>query len=857
MNMSNNNRWEDFSNKFIECMSLAEDIAVQNGKKEIATEHVLVAMIDLNSGIGAILIKETCNASIRGLRKELISVSLSKKYSKEASITKEELVYSEELKLIMNEAKKIAQTFSDDLLATEHFLMASLQVDSRAKMILNKHDLTLPKVKENYFKIIQMGKSNSKNSIKATESDVKNLASTSTSRRDAKDSKVANTISSLCLDMNQQAIEGKYTPLIGRTKEINRLIQILGRKTKNNPIILGDPGTGKSAIVEGLVRLVVSSDCPEYLKNKKFHLIDIGALVAGTKYRGQFEERLKLIIKEFENDDDAILVIDEIHMIVGAGSAEGAVDAANILKAPLARGQLKVIGITTEEDYRKHIEKDAALSRRFQPVHVDTPTFQETVDILTGIRGIYEAYHGVIMNDDALVEAVRLSDRFITDRNFPDKAIDIMDEAMSKMKIKSSEKPKLLSSLELEYDSHLAKLKDLAREEEFETCAVLAEELAQMEKQIEEENSKWSASVQEKNLVITPQEIAEIVSFISGVPLTNVVDLDEKKKLISMESELEKRVVSQEKAIKALCRVVRRSRLGLKDPNRPQGSFMFLGPTGVGKTETSRALAEYLFGDDTHLIKIDMSEFMEKHTVSKLIGAPPGYVGYEGAGIFEKIRKKPYCVVLFDEIEKAHPDVWNVLLQILEDGQITDSHKNVVNFRNSIIILTSNLGVKEANRVGIGFGASQKDASESYNDMKAIVMDELKKTFKAELINRFDDIVVFDYLSKDQCDSILDIYHEQYNKRVFAHQGYHVYLSDTLKEYIANKGFNPQYGARPLRRAYQTILLDNLTDYILENVENPKLINRVDADYVDGNITFNIDVAKELIKEKEDIYEAI
>lgn len=1430
--MTQENRFDNFSDKFSDCMELAENIALKNGNNQIMVEHVLVAMIDLNAGTGSYLLRECSGASIRGIRKDLVAIFSGGK-SKNQQVEKSDLTYSPELKAVLLEAKKLAKQFTDDLLATEHFLMAVLQSDIPARAILNKSGLHFQEVRQKFYELLQTG---GKNNLGKQGDDNKEMSRVVSKGKT--DSRLA-ILETFCFDMNSQAMAGKYSPLIGRQKEMGRIIQILGRKTKNNPVILGDAGVGKAqpltskiltprgwklmcdikigdeicnptggttrvvgvfqrgkkdvykvtffdersaeccgehlwkifdkdqnkwyvtdtldlkekihngmkelyiplpkpvthsgdkqlpinpyllgvllgggnftsdncnilitdentadkigsilkdtgyyfvkdnnsnnykinkiennnavgsgeldlvglrgkndnekfippiylfapiedrfellkglmdiggnvnnesvayctsslnlaagirelirsvggicninskhefyeleikisdphkifsnnknmedvlakckcndlkcriksiefvredecqcikvdsndqlyitdnyvvthntAIVEGLVQLVVSGQCPDILKDKKFYMVDMGLLVAGAKYRGQFEERLKTIIKEFEGDPNTILVIDELHTIVGAGAGEGSVDAANMLKPPLSRGSLRVIGLTTQEEYRKHIEKDAALNRRFQPVNIEAPTFEETCQIMEGLRPIYEEYHGVSITDEALIEAVRLSDRYITDRNFPDKAIDVMDETMSKMKLQFMQKPEAISALEKRQCELDELLNKAITEEDFEACETIAREMDGIEKTLEEENKKWSDSVKNRGSVVTPLEVAEVVSFMSGVPLTRVNSEDKKKKLLSMEEDIKKRIISQEKAIASLCKVVRRSRIGLKDPNRPQGSFMFLGPTGVGKchgkgtkilmydgsiknvediivgdqlmgddstprnvlsicsgkdnmyqiqptngdpfvvnsehilslknsktkeiinisvkeyltkskafkntyklyrvgvdyptkkvfvdpylvgsligseyifdlmhqyytiskeefipkdylindsrtrmlllaglvdscgklrgesfeistkhkqlayqvctlvrslglaahinektlkeeknyiisisgdicriptrvinsklnkakrtkdvltidfsikplgigdyygftidrnhlyllhdfivthnTELARALAEYLFGDESHLIKIDMSEFMEKHTVSKLLGAPPGYIGYEGSGIFEKVRKKPYCVVLFDEIEKAHPDVWDILLQICEDGQITDSHKNVINFRNSIIIITSNLGVKTANTSSFGFAAARSD-EDNYESMKEVVMQELKKTFKPELINRFDEIIIFDYLSSDDCLKILDIYHDQYGKRVFAHQGFSVIISDDVKNKIIKDGFDREYGARPLRRAYQKILLDNLTEYLL-TVDDVEKIDKIYAYIENDKIIFS------------------
>ena len=613
-------------------------------------------------------------------------------------------------------------------------------------------------------------------------------------------------------NLTRMAREGKLDPVIGREKEIERVIQILSRRTKNNPVLVGEPGVGKTAVVEGLAQKIANGDVPELLKNKEIYTLDLGALVAGSKYRGEFEERLKKVMKEIRERGDVILFVDEMHNLVGAGAAEGAIDAASILKPALARGEIQTIGATTLDEYRKHVEKDAALERRFQPIQVGEPSVQETVEILEGLRDRYETHHHVKITDGALVAAARLADRYISDRFLPDKAIDLIDEASSKVRIKMMTAPKQIAGRE-ELDRVRGELDKAVQEQDYDKVAALRDKENKLEAELDKQDDIWD-ELTSPAATVTEEQIADVVSMWTGIPVFRLTE-EETSKLLRMESELHKRVVSQDEAIKAVSKAIRRARAGLKDPKRPAGSFIFLGPSGVGKTELAKALAEFLFGDENTLIQLDMSEYMEKHTVSRMVGSPPGYVGYEEGGqLTEAVRRRPYSVVLFDEIEKAHPDVFNILLQILEDGRLTDAQGRTVDFKNAIIIMTSNLGaryIQKATPVGFGHG---QEGGLSYADMKAKVMAELKKTLRPEFLNRVDEIIVFHELTTNDIKAIIDIMVERIRQQLRERE-MSFELTDAAKDILAKEGYDPTMGARPLRRAIQRLIEDPLSEALL------------------------------------------
>ena len=642
----------------------------------------------------------------------------------------------------------------------------------------------------------------------------------------------------LGVDLTQKAKDGKLDPVIGRSDEIDRIIQILSRRTKNNPVLIGEPGVGKSAIVEGLASAIVSGNVPETLKNKKIFSLDMSSLLAGTKYRGDFEERLKNAIATIQKSGNIILFIDEIHTLVGAGGTEGgSVDAGNILKPMLARGELQTIGATTIDEYRKYIEKDAALERRFQPIMVNPPSVEDTILILKGLRDKYEAHHKVHIKDDAIEAAAVLSDRYISDRFLPDKAIDLIDEACSKMRTQSAIAPNDVKAIESEIAKTEAELNDAVQKQEFIKAEELKNKASELKNKLQEAKSEWSYNAENSNLSISSEEIAQIVSSWTGIPVVKMTE-SEAERLINLEAELSKRVIGQKEAVESISKAVRRARAGLKDPNRPIGSFIFLGPTGVGKTELSKALAEAMFGDENLMIRVDMSEYMDKFNVSKLIGSAPGYVGFEEGGqLTEKVRRKPYSVVLFDEIEKAHPDVFNILLQILEDGRLTDSHGRVVSFKNTIIIMTSNIGASEiGNMPKLGFGSDSKKAEDEYDAMRDRQLEALRKSMRPEFINRIDDIIIFHKLDKENMNEIAHIMINNLAKRL-SEQNINIEVSDKAIDYIVNNGFNAEYGARPLRRAVQKLVEDALSEEILRG--KLAIGDRVKIDEVDGKLTFD------------------
>ena len=642
------------------------------------------------------------------------------------------------------------------------------------------------------------------------------------------------TLNQYGADLTKQAREGKLDPVIGRRDEIERVIQILSRRTKNNPCLIGEPGVGKTAVIEGLAEKIVLGDVPEMLINKRVVTLDITSMIAGAKYRGDFEERIKKSLNEVKKVGDVILFIDEIHTIVGAGAAEGAVDAANILKPLLARGEIQLIGATTISEYRKYIEKDSALERRFSPVTVEEPSVEDTIKILQGIRDKYEAHHNVKITDEAINAAVNLSVRYVNDRFLPDKAIDLIDEAASKLKMKTYTRPEKLKELEEEIIAINKEKEEAIMMQEFEKAAKLRDEAFALKEKLEKDNKRWENKTSRNVTILNEEDIAEVISGWTNIPAKKLSQ-DENERLKNLENVLHKRVVGQNEAVEAVSKAIRRSRVGLKDPSRPIGSFLFLGPTGVGKTELSKALAEALFGNEDSIIRVDMSEFMESHSVSKLIGSPPGYVGFdEGGQLTEKIRRKPYSVLLFDEVEKAHPDVMNMLLQILEDGRLTDSQGRTVNFKNTVVIMTSNIGARLiTDKKTLGFSHLSQDdnveASKQYEATKKDVLAELKKEFKPEFINRIDEIIVFHKLVEDDIMEIIDIMLNKVTKRL-QDNNIEIEIDDSIKKLIFEKGFDKNYGARPLRRAIQTYVEDVISEKILDGeiVNNKKAIIKID-----------------------------
>lgn len=691
----------------------------------------------------------------------------------------------------MDEARKLGHSY----VGTEHILLGLIREgEGVAARVLNNLGVSLNKARQQVLQLL--GSNETGSSAAGTNSNAN-----------------TPTLDSLARDLTAIAKEDSLDPVIGRSKEIQRVIEVLSRRTKNNPVLIGEPGVGKTAIAEGLAQQIINNEVPEILRDKRVMTLDMGTVVAGTKYRGEFEDRLKKVMDEIRQAGNIILFIDELHTLIGAGGAEGAIDASNILKPSLARGELQCIGATTLDEYRKYIEKDAALERRFQPIQVDQPSVDESIQILQGLRDRYEAHHRVSITDDAIEAAVKLSDRYISDRFLPDKAIDLIDEAGSKVRLRSFTTPPNLKELEQKLDE-VRKEKDAAvQSQEFEKAASLRDTEQRLREQVEDTKKSWKEKQGQENSEVTVDDIAMVVSSWTGVPVSKIAQT-ETDKLLNMENILHSRVIGQDEAVVAVAKAVRRARAGLKDPKRPIGSFIFLGYTGVGKTELARALAESIFGDEESMIRIDMSEYMEKHSTSRLVGSPPGYVGYdEGGQLTEKVRRKPYSVVLLDEIEKAHPDVFNILLQVLEDGRLTDSKGRTVDFRNTILIMTSNVGASELKRNKyVGFNV--QDETQNHKDMKDKVMGELKRAFRPEFINRIDEIIVFHSLEKKHLTEIVSLMSDQLTKRL-KEQDLSIELTDAAKAKVAEEGVDLEYGARPLRRAIQKHVEDRLSEELL------------------------------------------
>ncbi|UCG40480.1 MAG: ATP-dependent Clp protease ATP-binding subunit, partial [Acidimicrobiia bacterium] len=709
------------------------------------------------------------------------------------------------LELSLREALQLGHNY----IGTEHILLGLIREgEGVAAQVLQKLGADLPKVRQTVIQLLSGGAGEERPAASSGSSS----SSSSSSGSGRGDSSSSAVLDQFGRNLTQVARDGKLDPVIGRQKEIDRVMQVLSRRTKNNPVLIGEPGVGKTAIVEGLAQRIIANDVPETLENKQLYTLDLGALVAGSRYRGDFEERLKKVLKEITTRGDVLVFIDEIHTLVGAGAAEGAIDAASILKPMLARGELQTIGATTLEEYRKHLEKDSALERRFQPVQVDEPSVAETIRILGGLKDQYEEHHSVRYTDGALVMAANLADRYISDRFLPDKAIDLIDEAGSRMRIsRRAASPEIA-----EIDEELARVRSDKSEaissQRFERAA----QLRDREKSLIEDRSRQEESLraagEEVSWVIGDEEIAQVLAQWTGIPVHRLTE-EETARLVHMEEELHARIIGQEDAISAVSRAIRRTRAGLKDPKRPAGSFIFLGPSGVGKTETAKSLAAFLFGDEQALIQLDMSEYMDKHTVSRLIGSPPGYVGYdEGGQLTEAVRRKPFSVVLFDEVEKAHPDVFNTLLQILEDGRLTDAQGRTVDFKNTVIIMTSNLGTRDLRKKTIGFSTDDDDVT--YEKMKLKVLEELKKHFRPEFLNRLDEIIVFHELTLDEVKEIVDLMLVRVREQLKS-QGLELALSDAAKEHMAVKGYDPELGARPLRRSIQRMLEDPLAESVL------------------------------------------
>lgn len=787
-------KFTGFTEKANKSLNAAVKAAEDLGHTYIGSEHILLGLLsDTSTVAGAVLAAHNITyADIEEELKRSIGVGVPTELQPDD--------FTPRSKNILETSVAFARQMGQQLVGTEHVLLAIAREGScSATLLLSRAGVSMQDVVNDVSKALMGGTANA--------------------GTDNKDGGKENEsmLSQFGRDLTKLAKDGKIDPVIGRQKEIERVIQILSRRTKNNPCLIGEPGVGKTAIAEGLALKIVSGEVPELLKDKKIYSLDLTGMVAGTKYRGDFEERIKKVIDEVKNAKDVILFIDEVHTLIGAGSAEGAADAANILKPSLARGELQIIGATTIEEYRKHIEKDAALERRFQPVMVDEPSQEEAIEILKGIKDKYEAHHKVKITDEAIESAVKLSTRYIGDRYLPDKAIDLIDEAASRVRLRSYTAPSDLKELEDKKKSVEAEKLSAVNAQEFERAAALRDEERKLDKEIKDKKENWHDMAGKSHDEVTPADIADIVSSWTGVPVTQL-STEESDRLLHMEDELHRRIVGQDEAVEAVSRAIRRGRVGLKDPKKPIGSFIFLGPTGVGKTELCKALAAAMFGDENAMIRLDMSEYMEKHTVSRLIGSPPGYVGYdEGGQLTEKVRRKPYSVVLFDEIEKAHPDVFNMLLQILDDGVLTDGQGRRVDFKNCIIIMTSNVGAKliSQKQKAFGFAAGAKELEQNEKEIKDAVMGELRNTFRPEFLNRVDDIIVFQRLTKDNIKEIASRLLAVLQKRV-EDMGIEVTFSDEAVSKIADAGFDDVYGARPLKRAIQSRIEDALSEEMLK-----------------------------------------
>lgn len=800
-----------FTEKAQKALIYAQEEARALGHNYVGTEHMLLGLLREEDGIAAKVLKNM-GADIESVREEIINLVGKGNFN-----FNEGFGYTPRTKRVMELSFYEARNLGHNYIGTEHLLLGLLREgEGVAARVLMDLGIDLQRARDEVIKMLkEEGGTPQKGPAKNTNTP---------------------NLDQFGRDLTELAREGKLDPVIGRQKEIERVIQILSRRTKNNPCLIGEPGVGKTAIAEGLAQQIVEDNVPELLKNKRVVALDLPGMVAGTKYRGEFEERLKNVLNEIKKAGDIILFIDEMHTVIGAGAAEGAIDASNILKPALARGEIQAVGATTLDEYRKHVEGDPALERRFQPVMVGEPSRDDTVEILKGLRDKYEAYHKVRITDEALEAAVDLSIRYITDRFLPDKAIDLIDEAAARVKLRTVTPPDNIKELEDKLENIRKEKEEAVANQDYEKAAKLRDDEQKLKEEIEKLKERWSSSANASAAEVTDEDIAQIVSSWSGVPVKRLTEA-ESQRLLNLEKVLHERVIGQDEAVEAVAKAIRRARAGLKDPKRPIGSFIFLGPTGVGKTELARALAEAMFGDESAMVRIDMSEYMEKYSVSRLIGSPPGYVGYEEGGqLTEHVRRKPYTVVLFDEIEKAHPDVFNILLQILEDGRLTDGKGRTVDFKNTIIIMTSNAGAHLITKQKtLGFTGADKEGKTQYEKMKDNVIEELRRTFRPEFLNRVDEIIVFHQLDEENLKAIVDLMLKDVSKRLAEK---HIYMEVTpaARDYLTKEGFDPIYGARPLRRAIQRMVEDNLSEEILKGTVSPG--DSVIADVEDGRLVF-------------------
>jgi ATP-dependent Clp protease ATP-binding subunit ClpC len=819
--------FERFTDRARKVMALANQEAQRLNHEYIGTEHILLGLVKEGSGVGANVLR---NLDV-DLRRVRLEVEKLVKAGPEM-VTMGKLPQTPRAKKVIEYAIEEARNLNHNYVGTEHLLLGLLREhDGVAAQVLLNLGLRLEEVREEVLNLLGAGNEQSEAGegggaagMGSTPTAGSAPASSGGASAAAKGKSKTPALDSFGRDLTELAKESTLDPVIGRTTEIERVVQVLCRRTKNNPVLLGEAGVGKTAIVEGLAQRIIAGDVPEILLEKRLVVLDLAMMVAGTKYRGQFEERIKAVMNEVRRAKNVMLFIDELHTLVGAGGAEGAIDASNVLKPALARGEIQCIGATTFDEYRKYIEKDAALARRFQAITVDPPNNEQTVEILKGLRDRYETHHRVHITDAAIKSAVELSGRYITGRVQPDKSIDVIDEAGARVRIKSMTKPPNLAELEAEIERLSVEKDEAVKAADYERAAELRDKAEQARRKKDETQKEWRAKAQEADGVVDEDIIAEVVSKMTGVPLKRL-EKDEAQRLLQLENELHKKVISQDEAIKAISKAIRRARAGLKDPKRPMGSFIFVGPSGVGKTLLSKALAEFMFGDEDALIHLDMSEYMEKHNVSRLVGAPPGYVGYEEGGqLTERIRRRPYAVILLDEVEKAHPDVFNMLLQIMEEGRLTDSFGRNVDFRNTVLIMTSNLGA-DLIKGGAGFGFTKRTEATDYDNIKQVLMKEIERFFRPEFINRLDDIVVFRPLTRDDLTRIVEYEIGKLAKRL-KQNGFTLEADQAAKDFLIERGYNPEYGARPLRRSIGQFVEDPLSEMLLQGTfEAPATIN--------------------------------
>ena len=799
-----------FTKRAEKAIELANQIAMEFGHSYIGTEHLLYGLVKEGEGVASKVLEN------QGITEEKVIEEISQLVGRNDAINDlvgmftggQTIGFTPRSKRVIENAFREAKRSGSDYIGTEHLLIGIMREgDSVAVRIMLDLDIEPQKLYNEIVKVLN-------------EEETTGMVDKRQNKYSTGSYNQTPTLNQYGTDLTKQAMEGKLDPVIGRKEEIERVTQILSRRTKNNPCLIGEPGVGKTAVVEGLAQKIIAEDVPEVLKGKRVVSLDMASMVAGAKYRGDFEERIKKALNEVKKAGDVILFIDEIHTIVGAGSAEGAVDAANILKPLLARGDIQLVGATTLNEYRKYIEKDSALERRFSPVIVNEPSKEDTIKILEGISDKYEAHHNVKITKEAIRAAVELSTRYINDRYLPDKAIDLIDEAASKVRMKTYTEPEPLKKLQEQIQAIIQEKEEVIRAQDFEKAAELRDKQHELEEKLEKDKKKWENKNRKQIMTLTEEDIAEVIATWTKIPVQKITE-SENERLKELEKNLHKRVIGQNEAVEAVAKAIRRGRVGLKDPNRPIGSFLFLGQTGVGKTELSKALAEALFGNEEALVRIDMSEYMEPHSISKLIGSPPGYVGYEEAGqLTEKIRRQPYSVILLDEIEKAHPDVMNMLLQILDDGRLTDSTGRTINFKNTVVIMTSNVGARLiTDKKTLGFSVDSeekvKQEQKDYEDTKKEVMAELKKQFRPEFINRIDEIIVFHKLQKEELKQIVDIMLREVQNRLQAN-GMKVEITDQVKEKVLEQGVDVTYGARPLKRAIQSMIEDKIAEAILD-----------------------------------------